>query len=175
MRRRTFLISGFALVVGIALGVSAAAWLFRDHLGRRAADRLTDEVRRRSGWTLAVGGASFTGPLSLRLSEVRARHPSGALEVRVAAVEASMSRSALLRARVEVRRVTLRSPDVRIGDLAALRTVGESGGSAGSGVRGPQGGASGRSLPRIVVEGGSLVTEGGGQFIKRARAGELLR
>ena len=31
------------------------------------------------------------------------------------------------------------------------------------------------SRGRIVVEGGSLVIEGGGQFVKRARAGELLR
>ena len=31
------------------------------------------------------------------------------------------------------------------------------------------------SRGRIMVDNGKLVTEGGGQFIKRARCGELLR
>ncbi len=159
MRRRTILISGFALVLGAALGTSGAAWMVRDTLGRRAADRVAERVHRRSGWTLVVGDASLTGPLSLRLSEVRALHPSGALEVRVAAVEASVSRSSLLRARLDVERVTLVSPDVRVRDLASLRTAGGRAGSPESGSDASEG-VSRRPLPLVVVEGGGVELAG---------------
>lgn len=151
-----------ALLAGVAAGAIGGAWLFQGDIAGWAAGRGAQMAHRRTGWSVTVGGAGFAGPLSLRLTEVRATPPGGGLEIHVHAVEASVKPKSLLHGRPEPDVITVRAPTLRIDDPAVLRAltrrrpVGNPAASPGSGEPNPRR----RPLPEVVVEGGVLRVAG---------------
>lgn len=157
MRVGRILLGAAALVGGLLVGAVGAGWLFQRDVAWRAADRGVDLARTKLGWNVTIGDASFVGPFTLRLSDVRAVPPTGGVEVFVRQVEATVDAGSVLSGRLVPEVVTLRAPTLRVDDLAALRRSAPAG-SRSEVDRTPAGVAPPRerTLPAVVVEGGAL-------------------
>ena len=154
MRAGRILLGVGVVAAGLAVGALSAGWLLQRDIAWRAADRAVDLARRKLGWTVTVGDAGFSGPLTLRLSEVRAVAPRGGVEVFVGAVEASVRFGSLFGGRPEVEVLTIRRPVLRVDDPSAFRRAAPTA-SPRSKVARPSA-LRGAPLPRVVIEGGAL-------------------
>ena len=148
--RRAAAAGGIFLLAAL-VGAAGAVLVRQRALARHAVALVAARVHQRLGVRLEISDATLALPFGVRLTGVRASSGSDA-ELTASEVELSLRPASLLMGRPEVRRVRVVGLSMRLDDVKALRSL-QAAPKGGGGSAGP---SRPRSLPEVVVEGGSL-------------------